>query len=197
MSQEHALVLAAGAGRRFGGDKLLANWRGRPLIEWSVAAAIDSGVDGVTVVLGCGAPTIEARLPSFVGTVMCDEWTEGIAASLRCGIASLPASTTAVAIFLGDMPGVSPALAREVLDAVKAGAPAAVARFNGLPAHPVAIASASFPLLRTLRGDRGARSLLLSIPGMTIIETTLAAAVFDIDVPSDLLALDSRGMSAD
>lgn len=186
MSHEHALVLAAGAGRRFGGRKLLAPWRGRPLIEWSVAAAIASGVDGVTVVLGCDADELETFLPPSVDTVFCDDWAEGIAASLRCGVAALPAATTALAIFLGDMPEVPSALARELLDAVKAGAPAAAASFEGIPAHPVAIGFASFAMLRTLRGDRGARSEILSIAGIQTINTSLASATFDVDVPSDL-----------
>ena len=190
MSHEHALVLAAGAGRRFGGRKLLARWRGRPLIEWSVAAALASGVDAVTVVLGADAVETAACLPASVGSVVCDDWAEGMAASLRCGILALPAATSAVAIFLGDMPAVSPVLARHLLDAVKAGAPAAIASFEGTPAHPVAISAAAFPLLLALQGDRGARRELLSLAGTTIIATDCASSIFDIDVPSDLMASD-------
>lgn len=190
MSQEHALVLAAGTGRRFGGRKLLARWRGRSLIEWSVAAALASGVDAVTVVLGANAEEIEPCLPSSVASVICDDWAEGMAASLRCGIAALPAGTSAVAIFLGDMPAVSPMLARRLLDAVEAGAPAAVASFKGTPAHPVALGAAAFPILLNLQGDRGARSELLSLAGTTIIATDCASSIFDIDVPADLSTSD-------
>lgn len=186
MSHEHALVLAAGAARRFGGRKLLARWRGRSLIEWSVAAALASGVDEVTVVLGAGADQIEPCLPSTVASVICDDWAEGMAASLRCGIAALPAGTSAVAIFLGDMPAVSPMLARQLLDAVKAGAPAAVASFEGIPAHPVAVGVAAFPILLALRGDCGARKELVELAGTTIIEADSAAAIFDVDVEADL-----------
>jgi molybdenum cofactor cytidylyltransferase len=186
LNREHALVLAAGAGRRFGGRKLLAQWRGRPLIAWSVDAALASGVEAVTVVLGADADEIAACLPAAVGRVVCDDWAEGMAASLRCGIAALPPATSAVAIFLGDMPDVSPALARLLLDAVKAGAPAAVATFDGTPAHPVAIGSAAFAMVRSLSGDRGARSELLSLPGTKMIATDLAGSTFDIDLPADI-----------
>ena len=196
MSHEHALVLAAGAGSRFGGRKLLAMWRGRPVIEWSVAAALASGVDAVTVVLGADAAETAACLPSSVGRIICDNWAEGMAASLRCGIAALPPATSAVAIFLGDMPAVSPVLARQLLDAVKAGAPAAIATFEGTPAHPVAISAAVFPMLLALQGERGARRDLLSLAGTTIITTDCASSVFDIDVPSDLMASD-QGRSGD
>ena len=190
-------MLAAGAGRRFGGRKLITPWRGRALIEWSIAAALDSGVDGVTVVLGCDADEVKTHLPSTVQTVVCNDWAEGIAATLRCGVASLPAATSALAVFLGDMPHVSSALARELLDAVKAGAPAAVASFDGTPAHPVAIGPACFPMLRSLRGDRGARSAILSIAGIQMIKTNLAGSTFDIDVPADLSQHDSLATSAE
>lgn len=190
MSHEHALVLAAGAGRRFGGRKLLARWRGRRLIEWSVAAALASGADAVTVVLGADAEEIEPCLPPSVAIVLCDDWDEGLAASLRCGINSLPPTTSAVAIFLGDMPAVSPVLARQLLDVVKAGAPAAVASFEGRPAHPVAIGAAIFPMLLALQGDRGARRELLSLAGTKTIATDCESSIFDIDVASDLTATD-------
>jgi len=57
-----AIVLAAGAGSRFGGRKLVAPLAGRPLVAWAVTAAVASGVGRVVVVLGADADTVEAAL---------------------------------------------------------------------------------------------------------------------------------------
>ncbi|HAD18569.1 MAG TPA: molybdenum cofactor cytidylyltransferase, partial [Erythrobacter sp.] len=82
----HAIVLAAGAGSRFGGGKLLAPFRGRPLIYWSVAAALSSRVTTVTAVLGARADDVAAALAPFpdrrLSLVRCRHWEEGLSASL-------------------------------------------------------------------------------------------------------------------
>ncbi|MEO7787497.1 MAG: nucleotidyltransferase family protein [Sphingomicrobium sp.] len=185
MTHERGLILAAGAGRRFGGGKLLSPWRGQPLINWSIAAAWDSGVDAVTVVLGAEADQVAASLARNVDIVVCAEWDEGIAASLRCGLAALPGKTSAVLILLGDMPNVSPALGRSLLDLVGAGAPAAIAQFGEIPAHPVAVNASAFGVLATVRGDRGARSALADLAGVRVVATGDPGSVFDIDYASD------------
>jgi len=182
----HAVILAAGAARRFGGGKLIAPWRGRPLIAWSVEAALASGVGSVTVVLGADAELVDAVLDPAVRTVICDDWREGMAASLRTGLGSLPVDATSVLIFLGDMPAVSPALGRALLDAVEAGAPAALPYFGEVPAHPVAVGRLAWPLLTALEGDRGGRDVLAALPGARIVATDDAGSIVDIDRPADL-----------
>lgn len=186
MTHEHALILAAGAGRRFGGGKLLAAWRGQPMIHWSIAAAWASGVDAVTVVLGADADRLAACLDPAVETVTCAGWEEGVAASLRCGLAALPPQTTAALIFLGDMPDVSPALGRSLLDLVRAGAPAALARFGDIPAHPAAVNATAFAALKNLRGDRGARAALAGLAGTRFITTASPGSILDVDTKDDI-----------
>ncbi|WP_324806234.1 nucleotidyltransferase family protein [Sphingomonas sp. LY29] len=182
----HAIVLAAGAGRRFGGGKLLASWNGRPLIAWSVEAAKASGVDAVTVVLGADAEKITAYLGEDVRIVRCHDWEEGMAASLRCGIQSLPDGAEAALIFLADMPDVSPALGRTLLEKVLSGAPAALATYDRAPAHPAAVGASAFPLLASLHGDRGGRDVLAALHGAVQIVTDWPGSTFDIDRPDDL-----------
>jgi len=118
--------------------------------------------------------------------VVCADWDEGIAASLRCGLAALPPDASATLIFLGDMPEVSPALGRSLLDLVGEGAPAALARFGNTPAHPVAVNRSSFAALAKLRGDRGARAFLTNYPGVRSVHTGIPGSVFDVDYKSDV-----------
>ena len=197
IERTHALVLAAGAGRRFGGGKLLAPLAGKPLVLLAVEAALASAVEAVTVVLGSNAedfqnalsPLADARLR----TLVCAEWDQGLSASLRCGIDSLPDDARAAVIFLGDMPQVPTELANRVLTAVIDGAPAALPVCDGRPAHPVAIAGAIFPEVRRLTGDQGARALLEQMPGALHIASDDPGSIRDVDTVEDLRDLAAAG----
>ena len=83
------LILAAGAGTRFGEQpKLLAELDGRPLLEHSVAAQCKvAELERIAVVLGAFAEEILERVDFMrAEPVVCERWAEGQAASLRCGI---------------------------------------------------------------------------------------------------------------
>ena len=188
----HAIVLAAGAGRRFGGGKLCSLFWGRPLVTWAVEAALATRVAGVTVVVGADADRVGIALSAYqdhrLRIVTCPDWNVGLSRSLQCGLGSLPRDTRAVLLFLGDMPCVSSQLADQLLCAVLSGAPAAMPVCEGLPAHPVAIASSHFPGLRGLTGDRGARSFLTDLPDGVQIHTDDCGSLFDVDTRDDLRA---------
>ena len=184
MPGTEAIVLAAGAGRRFGRGKLIADWRGQPLIRWSVAAAHASQTGRVTVILGSDAERVHAVLDPEIATQVCLDWEEGIAASLRCGLSILDPATDAVLIFLGDMPLLSPGLGARLLREVARNAPAAIAEYRGTAAHPVAVHRSVFPLLMELSGDHGARSLLSGLTGVRLIETNDPGSIFDVDTAS-------------
>lgn len=187
----HAIVLAAGAASRFGGGKLVALWRGEPLIRWSVRAALATAVDGVVLVVGSGAAEVWTALGPIddvrLTIVEAPLWSEGLSASLRTGLAALPPDAVAAAVFLGDMPAVSPLLADRLLDAVVAGAPAARLLSPLGPAHPTAFAARLFPKLAQVAGDQGGREVLRSLGDqVAFIASDDPGAVFDIDHPADL-----------
>ena len=119
--------------------------------------------------------------------VVAQDCHEGLAASLRAGVASLPSNAQGAVIFLGDMPLIPEGLADHLLDAVAGGAPAARVRSPEGPAHPVAFAAAVFPDLVALEGDRGARSVVDGLgDAVASIDSDDAGVRFDIDLPSDL-----------
>jgi molybdenum cofactor cytidylyltransferase len=187
----HAIVLAAGAGRRFGGRKLLAPWRGAPLLQGAVRAALGTRTERVTVVLGADAREVRGAMVGLddprLATVTAADWRAGLSASLRAGVRALPDDASACVVFLGDMPEASAALADALLDRVEAGAPAARPAHAAGPAHPIAFGRGVFTGLMVLTGDRGARDLLCALgEAVAHIPVSDDGAVFDIDHPGDL-----------
>jgi len=154
------LLLAAGEGRRFGGCKQLAPFRGRPLLEHALAAMRRAPLDRLVLVLGAHHERILASIdPDGAEPVVCEEWREGQSASLRAGLDALPGAE-AVVVGLGDQPLLSPRAISRVIEARGPGASAVRATYGGVPGHPVLLEAELFPRLRALRGDRGARGLL-------------------------------------
>ena len=124
----HAVVLAAGAGTRFGGGKLRAEWRGKPLIRWAVEAACASPAGSVAVVTGADPAVAEAArcdctAPLVVVGAL--DWAQGLSASLRAGFSSASINARGVFVFLGDMPRVPHDMGRRLCEALSGGARAA------------------------------------------------------------------------
>jgi molybdenum cofactor cytidylyltransferase len=190
-----AIVLAAGAGSRFGGAKLTAPWRGGRLIDGALAAAFAAPVRSVTVVTGAD-PMVEPAARAFAEArgesarlrlVHAADHAEGMAAPLRTGVGSLPYDAAGAFVFLGDMPLIPPAILPSLAEALAAGAEAAAPSFQGQRGHPVLFSAALFPALAALKGDEGARSVLRGLGDrLALIETDDAGVLVDIDRPGDL-----------
>ena len=185
-----AIVLAAGSGSRFGGGKLLAAWKSGVLLDGALAAAFAAPARGVTVVTGADADAVAAAAQAFdprVRIVHAAEHAEGMGASLGAGIASLPADTAAVFVFLGDMPCVPQAVLPALAEALAKGAPAAAPVFNGRRGNPVLLGRELFPDLLALQGDEGARRLLQNLGDrLALIAAADDGVLFDVDRQSDL-----------
>ena len=191
----HALVLAGGEGRRFGGRKLLAPHGEGLLIDAALAAALAAPVERVFVVaaseeLAAAARAFatqsgqEARL-RVVPVVYADE---GLSVSLRAGLAALPPDAEGAFVFLGDMPDVPHDVAGRLAQALEeSSALAAAPVMDERRGHPVLLRRALFPLLGQLRGDRGAGGLL-GVLGDDLVQVEVAdGGIFrDVDHPEDL-----------
>ena len=184
-----SIVLAGGAGARFGGGKLVAPFRGKPLIAWALDAAAQTPVRRVIVVTGADAEAVrEAALASGVSAsiVHAADHTEGMAATLRAGVAALSAEATAAFVFLGDMPLIPGGLTGRLAAALNDGLAAAPV-LNGRRGHPVLFSRALFPDLLRLQGDAGARRLLDGL-GDRVVEVSVedSGVLFDVDRRGDL-----------
>jgi molybdenum cofactor cytidylyltransferase len=115
------------------------------------------------------------------------DWAEGMAATLRTGVAALSPQAEGVCVFLGDMPLAPVGMCGALVEAAQASSYAARPRFEGKPGHPVAFTRAAFPDLMALQGDQGATALLKEHPErVAYCDTADSGALLDIDTPADL-----------
>jgi molybdenum cofactor cytidylyltransferase len=186
------LVLAAGAGTRFGGRKQLAELDGRPLLEHAVRAMTATQVGRVVVVLGALVEEVTATVDLHgAEPCTCERWDEGLATSLACGLAEL-ADCEAVVVTLGDQPRMSPDAIKRVIGARDGEAAAVRATYSGAPGHPVLLERELFESFRNVSGDHGARNLLLSVAVRDVPCDDLGGGE-DVDTPAELNALRAGG----
>jgi molybdenum cofactor cytidylyltransferase len=189
-----AVVLAAGAARRMRGrDKLLEPVGGRPALRAVAEAARASRADEVVVVLPPGAEARRAALAGVgVAVVEAADWAEGMAASIRAGLAAVAARADAVVILLADMPEVGAREIDRLIAAFDPGEGREICRAtsaDGTPGHPVLFGRRFFEPLAGLGGDRGAREILAEAAEFVAeVPTEGRAAVVDLDTPEDWAA---------
>ena len=189
------LLLAAGGARRFGSQKLIAPVNGEPLAR-RAAATLGAATDALVVVVGHEGERVRAALDGLdAQLVMNDEWADGLAASVRAGVAALEARATAVVIALGDQPE----LDRAVIDAViarwrQSGLPIVAARYRGAQGHPVLFGRPIFRELAALSGDRGAKSVIERDAARVAYVDVDAPMPRDVDRPADLARLARRSI---
>jgi nicotine blue oxidoreductase len=182
------IVLAAGAGTRFGGGKQLAELDGRPLLESVLRTMADSRLERVVVVLGAGAEDVRARVDLHgAEPLVCDRWAEGQSASLACGLGAV-ADADAVVVALGDQPRVRPEAIRRVVEARGGGAAVVRATYGGEPGHPLLLEHELLDRLRDVTGDHGARNVLMSVGTREVPCDDLGGGE-DVDTPAQLEAL--------
>jgi nicotine blue oxidoreductase len=171
------VLLAAGAGRRYGGPKaLVPGW-----LESAVGVLRDGGCAEVTVVLG--AAVDDVPLPAGVRTVVADDWAEGMGASLRAGLDALDDSDAAV-IHLVDLPDVTAAVVARLLAGPVDSTTLRRATYRGVPGHPVLLGRAHWAGVAALAiGDRGARDYLRTHPHEQVECGDLATGT-DVDRPT-------------
>ena len=154
------ILLAAGAGRRFGGDKLLAEiGEGRKIAELS-CAALRPVVDRLVAVVRPGADAVAACLAAAGAEVcVCPDAAQGMGASLAFGVRQAPHADGWL-IALADMPFLAAGDMQRIADALRTGAAIAVPVCGGRRGHPVGFSRQFFDHLTSLHGDAGARGLL-------------------------------------
>ena len=159
MTSPTILLLAAGASSRMKGrDKRLEEVEGQPLLRLMARRALKSGVP-VRVVLGPGQDARRAALEGLEVTITEAEGSDGMAASIRAGVAGLCGP---VLILLADMPEIT-AGDIYLMVSLHAQAPTAILRAatrDGRPGHPVLFPADLLPDLARLSGDEGARAVL-------------------------------------
>jgi CTP:molybdopterin cytidylyltransferase MocA len=181
----HALLLAAGAGRRMGRPKaLVLDETGTAWVTRSTEVLRESGCESITVVVGAEAEAAAALVPHGAAIVEAPDWSTGMSASLRAGLESLESSpATAVLVHLVDLPDVTAEVVRRVVGVGDATTVLARAAYDGRPGHPVLLGRAHWaPLLDAAQGDSGARDYLRTHQ-VTLVECGDLATGRDVDTP--------------
>lgn len=181
-----AMVLAAGRGRRFGGDgKLLAPFRGRPLVLAAVEAALQSRASPVVVVSGHQRQTLAAALEGVpVRIVANPDHALGLSSSLRAGLAVLPKGLRGAVLLLGDMPLISATLVDRLIAAFDThdGEAICVPTYRGERGNPVLWPARLFARLAAIEGDQGGRALLRDQDQRVVeVECDEVAVLIDVD----------------
>jgi nicotine blue oxidoreductase len=179
------LLLAAGAGRRFGRPKALVELDGEPLVRRALRVLTDGGCAPIKVVLGAQADDARALLPDPSLAVLAEDWASGMGASLRAGLSALP-DADAVLVHLVDLPDVD---ARVIARLAALAAPEVVARaaYDGIPGHPVLFGRRWWPEIAAgASGDRGARDWLATRDDLCLVECADLGSGADVDTPADL-----------
>lgn len=191
LSGWRALVLAAGAGRRFGGAKLLALLDGVPVIRRTVEAVAAAGFEEPLVVAGALGEEIGAALAGVECRIVeATDWHQGMAASIRAGVSALSETGEGAFLFLGDMPLVPMGLSLDLAALARQSGYAARPRVNGRPGHPVCFLNSALPDLLHLAGDRGAGEVLKGRP-VAYLDTADEGALLDIDDAASLALAES------
>ena len=180
------VVLAAGAGSRFGGPKALAELDGERLVDRAARVLRAGGCDPVLVVLGAAV----VGVPGADAVVVNDDWGDGMGSSLRAAlVAPELAGCSALVLVLVDQPGIRASAVRAVVDAHRAGADLALARYDDDDTgHPVLLARAHWAgVAETAVGDVGARPYLVAHAGEVVeVDCTGRGDARDADTPSEL-----------
>jgi CTP:molybdopterin cytidylyltransferase MocA len=186
------LVLAAGAGRRFGAQKLLHPVDGEPLLRRTLRSLAAARLDALLVVLGSDAGRVGEALAGLgLRCVLADRWAQGMSASLAAGLDALPASADAVLVVMGDQPGIGAAVVNPLVDAWQAGGvPIVAPRWRDGWGPPVLFARSLFDELRAVRGDRGGRGVVERDPARVAFVAMEGTMPVDVDLPGDVARLD-------
>jgi CTP:molybdopterin cytidylyltransferase MocA len=178
MSAVSGVLLAAGSGSRLGTPKAQLRIGGVRLLDRAVAVLRAGGCDEIVAIVRAAE-----QLPG-VTTVVNPEPDRGMGSSLRLGLA---AGTGQIAVvLLVDTPGIGADAIGAVLDAVRAGAPVAIAEFAGHRMPPVAISRPWWAeVAERAEGDQGARGFLQAHPDL-VTAVPCAGDPADIDTPADL-----------
>jgi molybdenum cofactor cytidylyltransferase len=188
-----AIVLAAGNASRFGRDKLMAIYKGTPLIHFAVRAASLSFADPITLVIASDKldtyqPHI-AGLSKAIHVTVAELASDGLAYSLTAGLDSMPDGVAGVVVLLADMPLVDARLINTLVNAYASSDYAVVPQHNGAWGNPVLLSRAALVDAKNLSGDKGAKSLVRANAHRVRRVTCDRRCLVDIDTEQALIEL--------
>ena len=188
------VVLAAGGSTRFGRSKQFALFQGDTYIKRIVAAAIEARCAPVVVVTGEDSAQITSELTQFtVSIAMNPDWQKGLGSSIIVGIRhamNQDSDLDAVVLLTCDQPFVTAAVLTQLIQfRLTTGKPIIASAYAGTLGIPALFNRSFFPDLLQLKGDRGAKGIILE-RRHDVASFDFPAAEIDVDTAADYEKLD-------
>ena len=182
-----AIILAAGASRRMGKNKLLLELDGETLIRRAIGRARDAGLSPVIVVLGHEADRVRAALDGVRCQIVVNpDPSRPMSASMHAGLGALPASADAAVVILPDMTHVTAAMLRDVADVARASrVPLVVSKYGDVTAPPILYRRALFNELLAWDGEGCGKPVVQRHMKDALVKEWPESALADVDTPDD------------
>mgnify|MGYP001090000543 CR=1 FL=1 len=183
-----AIILAAGGSTRMGKPKLTMDWHGFPLVRWVARIALHAGCAPVIVVSGASPDALKTSLAGLpVQFAHNPDWESGQSTSVRAGVLALPEEVDSALILLGDQPQIPLTVLHALINAYCTETPPPpilAAAIGKQRVNPVLFDRAMFPVLTSLEGDAGARTIFSRYP-VQLIPFDIPDLKLDVDSPED------------
>ena len=185
-----AVVLAAGASTRFGRTKQLEDFEGTPLAAAAVRKAESICGARTVLVVGKDWHEVAAACEPLAGFfVINDDYEQGIASSIACGVRAVADGADAILLTMADLPLVTAEHLSNLAQTWSNSRRSIVASaFEDTLGPPVVFPKTDFEALLELKGDRGARPII-DANRDRVLEISCEEAAFDIDRPEDLAGI--------
>ena len=182
-----AVVLAAGASRRMGTNKLVLPVEGEPMVRRTVRRVIDAGCEPIVVVTGHEPERVrEALVGLEVIYATSPDPTGPTSASLHAGLQALPPNADATLVMLSDMVQVTAPMIRALVDGVASGAePLGVSRYGDVLAPPLVFRRALWPELLAWHGEGCGKAVVRAHQAEARMHDWPVEALQDVDTPDD------------
>lgn len=186
-----AVILAAGSSRRFGGNKLLAEIRGKTVLQHVVDAARNSPVDSVILVIS-GETAGSFKDTNGISVVINNNPAAGLSYSVRLGIQEASKHADAALVMLGDMPNITSGIIEKFTELSRKNPESII---SGMVRNefmvPAVFPRSLFGEMKKLSGDFGARAIIQGFGNVVPVELK-ESDIIDIDVRSDVNRFGSR-----
>ncbi|MFL5402647.1 MAG: NTP transferase domain-containing protein [Gemmatimonadales bacterium] len=184
------VILAAGASRRMGRNKMLVQLEGESLVRRAAGRALRAGLTPTVVVLGHDAERAGAELADLaIEIALSPDYTGPTSGSLHRGLERLESAVPAVVVMLADMVLVTEAMLRTmVMAAAMSDAPLVVSRYGEIVAPPLLFRRVLFPELLAWTGEGCGKAVVQRHRSEALMLDWPAAALSDVDTPEDLQA---------
>jgi len=185
-----AIVLAAGESKRFGRNKLIEPLLGKPMIRWTVEAAVNSIVDEVIVVLGFEAHKVRRVIEDLpCKFILNKNYSAGMSSSVKLGVKQVAGKSEAVVIIPGDCPLIDENSINKVIEAFREKClPIVIATYGGRRGHPILISRELFDeVMKISEKTFGLKYVIKKYESKIFhVEVDNPGILLDIDNPEDL-----------